>query len=108
MYTTVNLPQFRDAFQTRKENFSYEGLEILFEYLENYEYETNEKIELDVIALCCDYSESTVEEIANDYSIDVSDARDDEDVKKDIIRTYLNDNTTIVGETADGFIYQQF
>jgi len=35
----------------RKTNFSYEGLEILFEYLEELEESTGEEIELDVIAL---------------------------------------------------------
>ena len=57
MKSTVGLSDFRDAFQIRKENFTYEGLEALFDYLEQYEEDTGEEIELDVIALCCDYTE---------------------------------------------------
>lgn len=51
---------FQDAFlksETYKNNFSYEGLNALFDYLEEYEEETGEEIDFDMVALCCDYSE---------------------------------------------------
>jgi NAD(P)-dependent dehydrogenase (short-subunit alcohol dehydrogenase family) len=48
----------------RKDQFSYEGLELIFDYIEEYEQETGEQIELDVIALCCEWSEDTPEDIA--------------------------------------------
>jgi hypothetical protein len=58
MITTVNLHNFREAFRTlRPENFSYDGLAALFDYLEQHEEATGEPMELDVIALCCDYTE---------------------------------------------------
>jgi hypothetical protein len=58
MITTVNLHDFREAFRTtRPENFSYDGLTALFDYLEDLEEDTGEPMELDVIALCCDYTE---------------------------------------------------
>ena len=54
MKQTVYLNDFINAFQKiRPDNFSYEGLEQLFEYLESYEEDAQEQIELDVIALCC-------------------------------------------------------
>lgn len=38
MKTTVQLSDFRDAFQrVRPDNFSYDGLEVLFDYLEDCE-----------------------------------------------------------------------
>ena len=43
---------FIDAFKqsdTRKNKFSYEGLQALFEYLEEYEDSTGEEIEFDMI-----------------------------------------------------------
>ena len=62
MKTTVYLNEFRNYFnQIRPNNFSYEGLEVLFDELERVENDTNEEFELDVIALCCDYCESTYE-----------------------------------------------
>ena len=42
----------------RGSNFSYSGLRALFDYLEMLEYDGFE-IELDVIALCCEYTEYT-------------------------------------------------
>jgi hypothetical protein len=41
----------------RDKQFTYEGKIALFEYLEQYEEETGEEIELDIIALCCEYTE---------------------------------------------------
>ena len=59
MKQIINQYQFRDAFHKmgRGEQFSYAGLSALFDYLEDYEDSTGEEIELDVIALCCEYAE---------------------------------------------------
>jgi hypothetical protein len=49
-------------------NFTYKGLRALFQYLESLEDDTGDKIELDVIALCCDYSEyQDLKEYFNNY-----------------------------------------
>lgn len=115
MKTTVNLYDFRRAFeQCRPDNFSYEGLELLFDYCEEVEQGSGEEMELDVVALCCDYSEDTVQGIADNYSIDLPEREDDQDDDEyaeactDAVRDYLNDNTSIVGETSDGFVYANF
>lgn len=58
MKQTIDFSQFCDSFwDTYKNNFSYEGKRALFDYLENYEEETGEEIELDIVAICCDYTE---------------------------------------------------
>jgi hypothetical protein len=108
MKTTVSRYDFERAFvdADRKENFSYEGLNALFDYLEDYEEQTGEEIELDVIALCCDYSEDNPDDIIANYSIDVEGMDDDE--KIDAVRDYLNHHTTLVGETSTGFVYACF
>ena len=69
MKQTINEYQFRDAFMSiRPDNFSYEGAKALYEYLESYEDDTGEEIELDVIALCCEYTEyEDMQEFNNDY-----------------------------------------
>ena len=111
MYITIdNASQFRDEFNRagRGNQFSYEGLGLLFEYLE----EVDPQYDLDVVALCCDYAEEMVEDIARNYSIDLNDA-DPEDNDYDtqcraIVRDYLQDNTQLVGETATGFVYANF
>lgn len=70
MHITVDFPLFVDAFRnTGYENkFSYEALEALFNYLEEYEQDTGEEIELDVVGLCCEFAEySNAIEAAADY-----------------------------------------
>lgn len=109
MKTTVSLHNFREAFRTmgRAEQFSYEGLEVLFDYLEQYEDDTDEELKLDVIALCCDYYEDTVEAIAANYSIDLTDC-EDEDEQAEVIREHLENNGALVGEVAGGFVCRAF
>lgn len=106
MFTTINESSFMDAFHAydRYAQFGYEGLSVLFDYLESLEDDTGTPIELDVIALCCDYSHDTIEDIASNYSIDLTDC-EDEDEKREAVRSYLEDNTSICGETSEGFVY---
>jgi hypothetical protein len=70
MKQTINFYDFQKAFQDlRPNNFSYQGLRALFEYLEDSEESTGEEIEFDVIALCCDFIEyESEEEYHKDYS----------------------------------------
>ena len=107
---SINLSQFREAFRLagRGDQFSYEGLEVLFDYLENLSEDTGEPIELDVIDLCCDYAESSIEELIEEYDIDVSDADGDEDEIESIVQEYLQDNTSVCGEVSGRFIYAVF
>ena len=50
-------------------DWSWSGSFALIEYLEDLEEQTNQKIELDPIAIRCDYSEySSILEAAKDYS----------------------------------------
>lgn len=69
MKQTVNFYQFAEAFETlRPNNFTRDGLIALFEMLEEYEESTGAEIELDVIALCCEFTEyENIEEFNGDY-----------------------------------------
>jgi len=52
-----------------KNNFSYEGLNSLFDYFEQLEEEMETEFNFDPIAICCEYSEyENLEEIKNNYS----------------------------------------
>jgi hypothetical protein len=70
MFQTIGFCNFQDAFKScRPNNFSYEGLKVLFEHLEMLEEEMQKPIELDVIAICCEYSEyKDLKEIQDNYS----------------------------------------
>jgi hypothetical protein len=110
MKTTVDFSDFRDAFRDhdRENNYTHEGLMMLFEYLEELEGDTGEEIELDVIAICCDYDENHWGDVAANYSIDLKD-HEDEDDKIEAVRDYLSENTTLVGEPLPGtFLYVVF
>lgn len=108
MKSTVNFYSFRDAFQRiRPDNFSVEGLSVLFDYLEQYEDDTGTELELDVIGFCCDFSEDTTQAIADNYSIDLSECEDD-DEKTEAVREHLEDEGALVGEVEGGFVYRNF
>ena len=100
MKQTIGLSQFTDAFMSiRPNNFSHEGLEILFQGIEEFEEDTNEEMELDVIALCCDFSEMTAEEVMASYNLD----------QNEDIAEFLNMNTWLIGETdKNTYVFRQF
>ena len=111
MKTSVNFSQFCDAFRDmgRNDNFSYAGKRALFDLLEEMADQTGEEYELDVIALCCEFAESDVEELINDYRIDVSEAEGDEEEIEALVEEYLQNNTMVAGKLDNGsFVYAQF
>ena len=68
---TVNEYEFRRAFETTRPNsFSYESLGALYDYLWELSEQLGEDIELDVIALCCDFTEYSEDEAREEFDID--------------------------------------
>jgi len=109
MIQTIGFSEFCDAFYHagRKDQFSYQAKLVLFDYLEEQEGSLGEQYELDVIALCGEFSEDTPESIAVSYDIDLEDVAEDDVLE--CVLDYLNDETQICGTTADGaIVYVQF
>ena len=102
MYQTVNFGDFCDAFRAHdlQDQFSYGGKRALFDYLVDLEDQTGERIELDVVALCCDYTESTFDDIRRDYSLG---GMSDEDVAD-----WIGDHTVYVGLVDGSLVFAQF
>jgi hypothetical protein len=75
MKQTLTKSQFRDAFKSmgRGKQFSYEGLGVLYDHLTEIEEDTGVEIELDVIALCCEYCESSAAEALSSYDLETLD-----------------------------------
>ena len=98
MKQTVNMYDFERAFKNcNRDNFSYEGLKALFEYLEEYEDSTGEELELDVIALCCQYAEyDSLKEYNDDYDTKYSEI------------DAIQDETTLIKIDDERFIIQQY
>lgn len=109
---TLSKSSFIDAFKqsSRKDQFSYEALETIFDYLEDYSDSTGEPVEFDIVGICCDWAESHWSDIARDYSIDLNDFADDEEDDNRIkaVAEYLWDNTTAYELSGGCFVYQQF
>lgn len=110
---TFNENDFINEFKAynRMDNFSYKGLRILFDSLEQMAQDCQVNIEIDVIALCCEYSEEDMQSIIDNYDIDLSD--ESYDSKEDLVAEYLQDNTYVCGQYEDDkgetyFIYQTF
>ena len=99
MITTITQSDFHESFKrvNREDNFSREGLDALFKYLTELEDSTGTPIELDVIALCCEYTEATLEVVAGDYFIEVQDVRD-----------FIGRHSTLIPVTESTIIYQVF
>lgn len=102
MKTTVTSYQFVESFRAcgRESQFSRAALFALFEYLEEYENSTGEEIELDPIAICCEWAEfSSALEAASEYGFE---AKDDDEAEM-----WLGRKTTVV-QFDGGLVVQQF
>jgi hypothetical protein len=110
MKQSINFSQFCDAFQAvRPENFSYDGLNALYEWIEELDDSCGTDTELDVIALCCEFSEydsavDCIDVAGYDYSLI---EYDEEDTQEAGALEYLQDHTMVI--TFDsGIIIQDF
>lgn len=96
MKKTINFNEFKQEFKNynRENQFSENGLKAIFEYIEEFENDTKEEYELDVIELCCEFAEyEDFDEIINEYNLE-----NEEDVW---------DATTVI-EFDDGVIIRKF
>lgn len=99
MKRTVSAHDFRQAFvdYDRAENFSYAGLGALFEYLVSLEEDTGKEMELDVIGICCDFSEyENIKEFQENYGEEYKTLEDVEEL------------TIVIPIDDKRFIIQQF
>jgi len=82
-----------------KNNFSYDGLNSLFDYFEQLEEDMGKEIDFDPIAICCEYSEyENLNEIKENYSsVEINDIDD------------LRYHTSVIEiENTDRLIIQDF
>ena len=109
MKTTVSVYDFRESFKRmgRGGQFSYSALGDIFEYLEQYEEGSETELELDVISICCEFSEEPWQDIAKSYDIDLSDC-DDDDERLQAVADYLCDQGAYVSHVGDSLVYRQF
>ena len=116
MKEEITFSQFCDRFRDmgRDDNFTYDGKRVLFDYLEGYEEDSETVIDLDIIALCCEYSEYSdlKESLANYNNDEERGTYDDiEDYQKAVMQE-IEDKTTVIplgnNPAEDGFIIQAY
>lgn len=99
MYKTISEFEFYNAFDLvgRGEQFSPQGLTALWEYLKDLEISTGDEIELDVIGLCCSYTEyDSATEAAKDYGFEPDEENEEEEfVEKDAL-AWLDEYTVTI------------
>ena len=122
MKQTLTFNAFHDAFRDydRLDNFSYQGLRVLFDWFNEYDESCDHETELDVIAICCGFSESTPGEIIDDYSLEGF--REDNavsaitgsqwrvygDRENAELIDYLNERTMVCGSTDTTIVFADF
>ena len=96
LYEEINQADFISAFKSiRPDNFSYEGLKALYGYFE--ELSDDQDIKLDVIAICCDFTEyDNLAEFNRDYGKNFSDVEE------------IFDFTQVIMVDNEKFIIQNF
>lgn len=110
--SNLSFGDFCDSFsESYSNNFTYSGKKALYDYLTQYEEDTGQEIEMDIVAFCCDYNEySDIEEYIQNYNTDIdkSDFDNEEDFKKAVIEEIQNKTTFIEIEGKEGFIIQAY
>lgn len=95
----VYFNDFLEEFEKygREDQFSYKGKKALFDYLNELSEDIGESIELDIIGLCCDFTEyDSLEEFNNYYNYNL-DSIDD-----------INHYTIVIPIDESSFIVQDF
>ena len=92
----INSSTFTNAM---RESFTYEAIQALWNYFEQYESDTGEELELDPIAFRCEFNEySSLEEFHEEY--DKEEYPTIEDIE--------NNTTVIPFEKTEGFLIRSF
>lgn len=105
MYQSIDLHTFRGAFlssDTYKTNFTYEGLEVLFNWFEEVEADQGQEIQFDMIGVCCEFAEATPQEIMTQYNIE---PWDDDEGGWLAVREYLENEGVFCGHTDTTILY---
>jgi hypothetical protein len=118
MKQTITESGFHQAFHNagRADQFSRAARSALFEYLEDIEAGCGEEIELDVIGICCDFSEhANAIEWAKDYFADhdsmlvglgLEAGADDDDIEA-AATDYISERGTLLAFDG-GIVVSQF
>jgi len=107
MHQIIDRTAFIQAFTTmgRAHNFSRAALVALFEYLE----EVSPELELDVIGLCCEFTEyGSAFEAAQDFDYAPDPEEEDVDTLEESALDWLRGKTCVLDTSGGGVIIANF
>ena len=100
LYKTLDKYSLREEFLSYdRDYFSLDGYQAILDLFE--ELDSNQ--ELDVIAICCDFTEADIEDIRSDYGLSEEEYEDIEEVMD-----YLNYRTYAIELDNGNILYQSF
>lgn len=110
MHQIVNRHMFAQAFRNlRPDNFSIDSLDALFDYFEQYEDDTGERIELDVIAICCDWCEyDSIQEACKELGLDTTDRSEDELDDESLVERLRDHTDVLTIEGSDAVVVRSY
>lgn len=86
------------AFADRLSHFTFDGLDSLFQYLEDMSEDLGESYELDVVGLCCEFTQyENIKAFNAEYAYNQIESIDE-----------LSDFTTFIDIDGEAFIVQEF
>jgi hypothetical protein len=100
MKMTLNKDQFRFHMNAiRPDNFSYEGQGELFDYLD----EIDSELEFDPIAICCDFSQCSLDEFLDSFYSDINVTHHNTvEEKREAIAKFIGENGFWFAFVEDG------
>ena len=104
MKDTLSKTQFCSKFREVRDNFTYEAMEALYDFYDEYDQACNTETEFDPIAICCDWDEyDDVEECREAFS-----SMDDDDYDDDDFLIMLESNTQVIRLGSGGVLVMVF
>ena len=92
---SITEDQFINEFEAYAHKFSREGLCALYKWLEDMSGDIDKPYELDVIAICCEFTEyDSLDAIQDNYG--------------DIMIDEVHDNTIVIELANGGYILQDY
>lgn len=93
----------------REDQFTYEAWTAIGEYLES---SSDGDVQIDIVSICCEYSEyASAQEVYDNYSTDI-DADEwqemDDEEKLEAIESFLQENTSVVLCDEDCIVFASF
>jgi hypothetical protein len=115
VHTIRSASHIRDEFHRmgRGDQFTYDALGRLYDYLWDLGEDIGEPIEFDVIAICCEWCEyDDIHELAEYYDVAVEDViDDDEDADDDDIELALEEEMhtrgTLLSIKSGGYLFSE-